>query len=106
MLEEDYKMSSLRCSATNCAFNQSTECTAGAINIRGTGAVSTEGTRCSSYVNRSSNAFTNAVGYSHTYPENIKCEACNCTYNSNKSCTAEDVRIDAHKAACDTFKCE
>lgn len=96
----------LKCNATNCAFNQSMECSAGAINIRGAQAVTTDGTTCSSYVDRSSNSFTNGVNYVRTNPNNISCEACNCTYNENKNCTAENVIIDAHKASCDTFICE
>ena len=34
----------LKCNATNCAFNQSMECSAGAISIRGAQAVTTDGT--------------------------------------------------------------
>ncbi|MEG0857889.1 MAG: DUF1540 domain-containing protein, partial [Terrisporobacter sp.] len=93
----------LKCSATNCAFNQSSECRAGAINIRGAQAVTTAGTGCSSYVDRSSNSFTNCADCGCTDPSNIRCEACNCTYNENKNCTADNVRIDAYKACCDTF---
>lgn len=98
--------SNLRCNATNCAFNNKMECNAGAINIRGAQAVATDGTSCSSYVDRSSNAFTNSVNCGKTNPSNISCEACNCTYNENKNCTASNVTIDAYKASCDTFICE
>lgn len=96
----------LRCSATNCAFNQRSECSAGAINIRGAAAVTSQGTICSSYVDRSSNSFTNSVNYGRTEPDDIRCEACNCTYNENKNCTANNVRIDAYKVCCSTFTCE
>lgn len=96
----------LKCNATNCAFNKRMDCRAGAINIRGEEAVKIPETSCSSYVNRSSNVFNNAVDYAQTSPESIICEARNCTYNENRSCKAEDVRIDAYKAACDTFNCE
>ena len=94
---------SLRCSAANCSFNQRGDCMAGVINIRGAEAVTTQGTTCSSYVNRSANTFTNSTNYKHTQPENIRCEAYKCTYNENKNCMAENVRIDAYKASCDTF---
>ncbi len=96
----------LKCNATSCAFNQRMECSAGAINIRGAEAKTTDGTTCSSYVDRSSNSFTNSVNTVRTNPSNISCEACKCTYNENKNCTAENVRIDAYKACCDTFICE
>lgn len=93
----------LKCNATDCAFNNSMECVAGAINIRGEKADTTDDTYCSSYVDRSSNSFTNSVNYIRTDPSNISCDARKCTYNENKNCTAENVRIDAHKASCDTF---
>lgn len=93
----------LKCNATNCAFNKRMDCRAGAINIRGEEAAEIAETSCSSYVDRSSNAFTNSIDYARTTPDNIICEAQHCKYNENKNCTAEDVRIDAYKAACDTF---
>lgn len=96
----------LKCNATSCAFNQRMECSAGAINIRGAQAVTTDETSCSSYVDRSSNSFTNSIDSVRTDPDNIRCEACKCVYNDNKNCTAENVRIDAHKASCDTFVCD
>jgi len=93
----------LKCNATNCAFNQRMECSAGAINIRGTEAVTTDGTTCSSYVDRNSNSFTNSVNPAKTNTYNISCEACKCAYNENKNCTADNVSIDANTASCDTF---
>ncbi|MCC3863603.1 DUF1540 domain-containing protein [Terrisporobacter petrolearius] len=93
----------LKCNATNCAFNQRMECSAGAINIRGTEAVTTDGTTCSSYVDRNSNSFTNSVNSAKTNTYNISCEACKCAYNENKNCTADNVSIDANTASCDTF---
>lgn len=96
----------LKCNAADCAFNRKSECSAGAINIRGAEAKSTDGTACTSYVSRSANSFTNSVNSGKTNTDNISCEACNCTYNKNKNCTADSVSIDAYKASCDTFICE
>ena len=96
----------LKCNATNCAFNQRMECSAGAINIRGTEAVTTDGTTCSSYVDRNSNSFTNSVNSVRTNTHNISCEACKCKYNKNKNCNAKSVNIGANKASCDTFTCK
>ena len=93
----------LKCSATNCAFNQRMECSAGAINIRGTYAVTSDETTCSSFVDRISNSFTNIVNSKRTNPSNISCEAYKCTYNKNKNCTANNIKIDAYRASCDTF---
>lgn len=96
----------LKCSATNCAFNQRMECSAGAINIRGTYAVTSDETTCSSFVDRISNSFTNLVNSKRTNPSNISCEAYKCIYNKNKNCTANNVKIDAYRASCDTFICD
>lgn len=93
----------LKCNATNCAFNQRMECSAGAINIRGAQAVTNDETSCSSYVDRSSNSFTNSVNSVKTNTYNISCEAIKCKYNKNKHCTAKSVNIGANKAPCDTF---
>lgn len=96
----------LKCNATNCAFNKRMECSSGAINIRGAYAVTSDETNCSSYVDRITNSFINSISSQRTNTSNIRCEAYKCTYNRNKNCTADNVRIDAYKASCDTFVCE
>lgn len=115
----------LKCNATECAHNQDYECKAGAIHVSGLGAVSVEGTTCTSFVDRddisivnslagdpnekesffnsSNSSFVNSSGNSTTKPSDIKCEAHNCMYNKNKECYAEDVQIDAYNACCDSF---
>lgn len=115
----------LKCNATNCMHNQDYECKAGAIHVSGLGAVSIEGTTCTSFVDRdsssfvnslagdpnekesffnsSNSSFVNSVGDSTTKPCDIKCEAHNCMYNEHKECHAEKVVIDADNACCDSF---
>lgn len=115
----------LKCNATNCAHNQDFECRAGVIHVSGLGAVSIEGTNCTTFVDRndisilnslagdprekesffnsSNHSFVNSSGDSITEPSNIKCEAHNCIYNENKDCHAEKVQIDARNACCDSF---
>ncbi|MBC5996763.1 DUF1540 domain-containing protein [Romboutsia ilealis] len=115
----------LKCNATDCAHNQDYECKAGSIHVSGLGAVSTEGTTCTSFVDRDSSSyvdrmaenseekeqffnsfnsnFVNGVGDSTTQPCDIKCEAHNCIYNDNKECHADCVQIDAYNACCDSF---
>ncbi len=115
----------LKCNATDCAHNRDHECKAGAIHVSGLGAVSVEGTTCTSFVDRDSSnivdslagnpeekesifnsfnsSFVNGVGDSTIQPCDIKCEAHNCIYNENKECHAENVQIDAYNACCDSF---
>ena len=93
----------LKCNATDCMHNQDYECKAGAIHVSGLGAVSIEGTTCTSFVDRDSSSFVNSVGDSTTKPCDIKCEAHNCMYNEHKECHAEKVVIDADNACCDSF---
>ena len=115
----------LKCDATNCAHNKDYECKAGRIHVSGLGAVSVEGTNCTTFVDRdssslvnslagdvrekesffnsSNSSFVNSTGDSTTKPSDIKCEAHNCIYNVNKDCHAEYVQIDALNAYCDTF---
>ena len=115
----------LKCNATDCAYNQNYECKAGRIHVSGRGAVSIEGTSCTtfldkdnsslvnsilgdsrekeSFFNESNSSFVNNVDNSTTEPSNIKCEAHNCIYNQNKECHAEKVQIDKDNAYCYTF---
>ena len=115
----------LTCSATNCAHNRNYECKAGVIHVSGRGAVAVEGTSCTTFVDRdssslvnslagdprekesffnsSNHAFVNSDGNLTTQPSNIKCEAHNCRYNENKECYAENVKIDATNAYCQSF---
>lgn len=115
----------LKCNATNCAHNLNYECKAGKIHVSGLGAVSVEGTNCTSFVDRESSSFTNSIsgnpgekesffnssnhsfvdsaGDVTTEPSNIECEAHNCKYNKNKDCYAENVQIDSLNACCNSF---
>ncbi len=99
-------MENLKCNVRNCTFNHNMNCNAGAINIKGADALTTSETTCSSYVDRSANAFTNSVSNIKTTPNNISCEAYHCTYNKNMNCSASNVSIDVNKASCETFKYE
>ena len=98
--------SNLTCNATNCAHNHDRECKAGAINVGGRSAVSTDGTTCTTFVNEASASFVNSLDDLTTETSNIKCEAHNCVHNENKGCHADSVEIDVQNACCNTFKCE
>lgn len=115
----------LKCKATDCMHNRDYECKAGAIHVSGLGAVSIEGTTCTSFADRDSSSLVNSLdgspkekesffnssnssvvnstGDSTTKPSDIKCEAHNCIYNKNKECHAEHVEIDAGNVYCNSF---
>ncbi|WP_455539158.1 DUF1540 domain-containing protein [Terrisporobacter sp.] len=115
----------LKCNATNCAHNQDYECKAGNIHVSGLGAISIEGTNCTtfthidnssflnclnkdpnekeSFFNSSNSSFVDNPSNSTTHPCDIKCEAHNCKYNKNKDCSADFVQIDSLNACCDSF---
>lgn len=95
----------LYCHATNCAHNYDKCCHAGYINVRGTSASKTSDTTCSTYFADSVGFFTSAIEVgSNTNPENITCEASNCIYNKDSSCSASNVLINSHFSSCETFK--
>ena len=118
----------LKCDATNCAYNKDYECKAGRIHVSGLGAVSVEGTNCTTFVNRdssslvnslagdvrekesffnsSNSSFVNSVGDSTTEPSDIECEAHNCKYNNHKVCYADSVKISEDNECCYTFDCK
>lgn len=96
----------LKCDSTNCFYNSSHECKAGAINVSGQSAMSTSGTTCTTFVDKAQSSFVNSVEGLTTSTCNIKCEARNCVHNENKGCHADSVQIDMQNARCDTFECE
>ena len=95
----------LYCQATNCAHNYDKYCRAGCIHVRGNSAVKTSETTCSTYFADSLGFFTSAIEVGgDTDPENIICEAYNCIYQKNESCTADSVIINSNFSSCETFK--
>ncbi|WP_297137293.1 DUF1540 domain-containing protein [Terrisporobacter sp.] len=97
----------LTCSARGCAHNYDGECNAGYINVRGSSAVTTSETTCSSFFDDSIGLFTSAITCGNKIdPDDIICEALNCIYNKGKSCLADNVHINSNFSSCETFKCK
>ena len=104
----------LNCESKDCIYNDKTgKCFAKNISIDGRSAQTTAGTTCASYVPDGGN-FQNLefatdfmdMGAVKTASDtqNIKCEAMNCRFNSNKMCTAANVEINSKDASCETFQ--
>lgn len=97
----------LSCSATNCVHNNASQCYAGSISVVGSGATSTCSTACASFEDRANSGMTScgAGGCTCAKTGSISCQANNCTHNSNGSCKAGSVQINAQNATCETFVC-
>lgn len=96
-------MTNLVCSVDSCIHNNSSLCCKEGITIGGSRAVSSEATCCDSFEEKTG-AFMNSLESPHT-SLNVQCEACNCTYNENRRCAAEDIHV-AGMNACTTRETE
>ena len=99
---------SVKCGAVDCSHNASGSCFAGAISVQGNHAHSTPETACCTYSPASGyNAeFASEFGIvqHQTVAHNIQCNAANCKFNTNFSCHADSVKINANTASCETFE--
>ncbi|HSQ87431.1 DUF1540 domain-containing protein [Romboutsia sp.] len=96
--------SNLSCSATNCVYNNSSNCYASGINVSGSIATNSSATHCLSFEDRSTSNLSNcASGCTCAETNNIICQANNCAHNSDGSCKAPSVQINAQTASCETF---
>ena len=87
-------MSKLTCHVTSCASNQNCCCCQPAIKVQGRGACRCSETECQSFHKKGTGEISNATQFSHPNPDcMIKCTAEHCVYNTQGSCTAEQVDI-------------
>lgn len=98
----------LNCGATNCVHNNASQCYAGGISVVGSNASSTSATACASFEDRATSSMTNcgAGGCTCAKTSSITCQATECAHNSNNSCKAQNVQINAQDATCETFICK
>ncbi len=104
-------MADLKCTVTNCTYNDDYLCCKGDICVGGKQACKVEDTCCESFAREREgmDAFTSSL--SHPSPTiSIDCEAVKCVHNSNYKCVADHVDIkgcgacDCGETACATFK--
>lgn len=104
-------MSNLKCNASNCINNAHGLCSRPIIRVDGDNAQKSYDTFCHSFNHRMGN-MQNAIsgGGSAEEHTDIKCTACECKYNSDNYCTADDVEVLGGGACrcgeteCKTFK--
>lgn len=102
----------LSCAAKTCTYNKDELCSRGDIKVTGEQARHSDDTWCASFAERSesmSNSKDEGCGCSTI---DIFCEACNCTFNQDKECTAREIEIEGTGAStseeteCGSFRCE
>lgn len=116
-------MTKLGCNADKCVNNLGGFCTASIIHIDGLNAHSSSGTQCDTFAEKNfTNAFKSLVNTNYSgeimqlintdervMNPQIKCDALNCSFNSNQSCSASNVQvfgpraISVHGTQCETF---
>lgn len=102
-------MAELKCSATNCGYNNDYYCCKGDITVGGKCACTPDETCCESFRDKKTDSYKSAM----EHPDRvimIDCEAKNCVYNKEYKCYADHVDImgnnarDSRGTACGTFK--
>ena len=102
-------MAALKCSVTNCGYNNESYCCRGDITVGGGCACTSDQTCCESFRDRKTDSYMNAMDRP-CKTISIDCEAKNCVYNKDLRCHAEHVDIkgcgadDCKETLCATFK--
>ena len=82
-------MTLLDCAGTGCAYNEDRCCCKGNIKVEGSEAVHQNETCCGSFVERGEKNCGCNVKEHESKTIDVACEACNCTFNENKKCSAD-----------------
>lgn len=104
----------VKCTATQCKYNDSNYCTSHKINVKGNDATESTETLCDTFTSKS-NVLTNALSSIDCSGETkINCIAKNCVYNENEECTLNNINVNctcdscncntAHETCCSSFK--
>ncbi len=87
-------MTDLSCSVSGCANNSDNRCCRPGIVVSGPNATGSDQTYCADFQDRAQGAenSTASDAFPNSAPD-IHCEAANCSYNRNHSCTADHIDI-------------
>lgn len=103
-------MTTLKCSAVTCVYNDNQLCSKGDILVGGENAHLSSETCCTSFRQRNENASNCASNGCGCHEIQIDCKANHCTYNDNCKCTASAINVDGGHASessetcCETFQ--
>lgn len=102
-------MTDLKCSVTNCIYNESHLCAKDSIQVGGKTAKDQSCTCCESFCDCDQPSAKNVCQNAQPQTK-IGCEAVNCIYNENRYCHADHIDISGNGAGtsqqteCATFK--
>ncbi len=102
-------MTKLGCSVTTCLHNADLLCCKKEIEVEGQDAKTSDCTCCGSFHEKSGDSFKDSSESPNTHLD-VKCEAVNCIYNTDRFCQAENIGIagngatQAKQTECATFK--
>ena len=91
----------LNCSARTCVYNKDNLCSKGDIMVEGAGARTADQTCCSSFKERTVDGMKDSCGGPSEHID-VGCQACDCTYNEEKRCSAREIHISGSHACCCT----
>ena len=99
-------MTKLECDVTNCLHNADHCCCKQSIMVDGHDAKEKEQTCCGSFVERGEKSCGCNVKEHESKKIDVACEACNCTFNENKKCSADHIGIAGGNAcSCGETEC-
>lgn len=90
-------MTKLDCSAVSCTYNKDKLCAKGDILVVGSDAEKPSETNCDSFLSAGRDCYCNSSSEGKEKIA-VKCEAINCAFNENRTCSAEHIGIAGQQA--------
>ncbi|MCI8991474.1 MAG: DUF1540 domain-containing protein [Eubacterium sp.] len=99
-------MTKLKCTVTNCLYNEDKLCSKDDITVEGKNATDKDSTCCGSFRERTGNSMKNSASHASQMTD-VDCEAVNCTYNESCKCKADSIDINGSSACqCEETRCQ
>ena len=90
----------VRCSVTDCVYNDNSRCTSQAVKIDGEDARTSVQTRCDTFSTHEGMMSSVLSNKDNTGSTKINCKATNCHYNDECKCTLESIDVGCSCDAC------
>ncbi|MCM1282029.1 MAG: DUF1540 domain-containing protein [Muribaculaceae bacterium] len=103
-------MTVLDCNVVNCTYNDDNSCRRRDIHVEGAKAKTPSETCCGSYARKGCSCGANSMGEAEKDTQ-VACEACDCRFNENRTCSAAHIGISGGHAdssrstECGSFQC-
>ncbi|MBQ5882960.1 MAG: DUF1540 domain-containing protein [Clostridia bacterium] len=92
----------IKCSVTDCIYNDNVCCTSSAIKINGEDAKTSVQTRCDTFSTKQGIMSSILSAADNTGSTKINCKAIHCRYNDDTKCTLESIDVGC---TCDPCNC-